>query len=226
MISVWSALAGDTALSCPGRAGPLAGSCPGPGHPGHTQLPWLLATCVTPWWYNMPSHARHHALQIQSIPTFPYFRKHQTLIPVRNWRIKALRVSVNWCDDNSETSGEIGQRPDRTNNEQLTRWKHRKDNPRKKTSVSWLCLCDLSDFFKFALLNKLEMSQSEEMCECCPPVAFIDYTEVNIISKSVRSTYLHTSSCISMSFLTTCCFAFQTKLNGNKKERPTVLGVR
>lgn len=29
-----------------------------------------------------------------------------------------------------------------------------------------------------------------------------------------------------MSFLTTCCFAFQTKLNGNKKEGPTVLGVR
>lgn len=27
-----------------------------------------------------------------------------------------------------------------------------------------------------------------------------------------------------MSFLTTCCVAFQTKLNGNKKERPSVLG--
>ena len=55
---------------------PLSSPCPGPGHPGHTQLPWLLATCVTPLWYNISSQHILH-IQSQSIPTFPYFRKHQ-----------------------------------------------------------------------------------------------------------------------------------------------------
>ena len=171
MISVWSALARDAA-PCLLASGSVRLAR---AELAHVQAPATRGSrsCLDCWllaWH--PGDIIH----IQSIPTFPYFRKHKCSLceklAYQGAQGQCQLVWMVWW----QQRGEIEQRPDRTNNEQLTRWKHRKDTPRKKTPVS---LFDRSLIFKSLLNSNFIIKEMENVWRdlwvlCCPSIAFID----------------------------------------------------